>query len=522
MNTHARTVSTGYGIVVEDIPGRVTARIGDIVLASSTRAKVMYETRLSPAVYFPPENIIADFSAPTSLQTFCPFKGTATYRDITLPDRTLSNAAWTYQKALPESREIEGYFGFMPTAGVEIEAEDSDLAMPNYGNVSGPLVDWLLRAAWACKTPEELTEALAEKLLENGVAVSRLSILIWSLHPLIAGKNYIWKKGEEGVATFAPSYEIYDHPGFVNSPLLHVSRGLGGVRQKIGVEYDDNAFPIIEDLRSQGATDYVAMPLPFSDGQTNVMTITSDHPDGFTTANLGLIFECSAIISRFYEVFNQRTNSMALLETYVGTRAGGRVLGGEIRRGDGEEIDAAIMFCDMRASTRLETDLGREAFLDLLNQFFETIATRVEEHGGEVLKFIGDAVLAIFPAGDDPVAARRNAVKAGCDIVEGLNQINQSTEGLDCRCVMGIAYGNVMYGNVGSQARLDFTVIGSAANIAARLGDHGKTQGHKIVVTQDIAVEAPSAIPLGRLELHNVAEPVEGYAIDASCQTSTA
>ncbi len=513
MNTQSGKISSGYGIRTKVWPDRVTARFGDQVVASSTRAQVMYETRLSPVLYFPPEDILLPLSHPTPLQTFCPFKGTASYRDIALPDRTLANAAWTYGEALPESRAIEGYYGFMPSSGIEIDTGNTPLVAPDDGHVSGPLVDWLLRQAWACKTPEALTEALAQKLVENGVAVSRLNILIWSLHPLIAGKNYIWTKAGDEVETFAPSYEIYDHPSFVNSPLLHVSRGLGGVRQKLGESYPETAFPVIEDLRAAGATDYVAMPLPFSDGQTNVMTITSDHPDGFTTANLGLIFECSAIISRYYEVFNQRSNAQALLETYVGTRAGARVLGGDIRRGDGDEIDAAIMFCDMRDSTRLEAELGREAFLELLNRFFETVATQVEAQGGEILKFIGDAVLAIFPAQGDPLTARRQAMQAGCEIVQGLNAIQGQQGGLTCRSVMGIAYGNVMYGNIGSKARLDFTVIGSAANIAARLGDYGKTYDHQIVVTRDFADERAGIVPLGPLELHNVAEPVEGFAI---------
>ncbi len=295
-----------------------------------------------------------------------------------------------------------------------------------------------------------------------------------------------------------------------------MSRGLGGVRQRFGPDDLENAFPVIEDLRAAGATDYVAMPLRFSDGQTNVMTLTSEHPDGFTTANLGLIFECSSIISRLFEVFNQRENARAMLETYVGTRAGARVLGGDIRRGDGDEIDAAIMFCDMRASTRLETQLGREAFLDLLNRFFETAAGHVAQHGGEVLKFIGDAVLAVFPAGEDPAEARRQSLRAACAIAGGLAELTSPDDDFDCRCVIGIAYGNVMYGNIGSRDRLDFTVIGTAANIAARLGEHGKTEGHKIVVTSDIAAEHDTPVSLGRLDLHNVADPVDGFAIEVA------
>ncbi|NVK16183.1 MAG: DUF427 domain-containing protein, partial [Rhodobacteraceae bacterium] len=359
MDTQVQTRNRGYGIVVEPLQGLVTARRGGTVLAQSTRAKVMYETRLPPAVYFPADDVTAPLSQHTDLQTFCPFKGTASYRHILLPGGTVENGVWAYEDAMPEAAAISSHIGFMPGAEVEFEFGSNTVEMPDYGNISGPVIDWLLRDASMAATPEELTAALAEKFVEQGIYLSRLSVMAWSLHPLIAGKNYIWQKKTGAVTTYAPSYEIHDHPAYQNSPLRHVSNGLGGVRHRLDACCTDDAFPILEDLRKEGATDYVAMPLRFSDGRINVLTLTSDHPNGFSTANLGLIFECSGVIARYYEIFMQRENAQALLETYVGKRTGARVLGGEIRRGDGDEIDAAIMFCDLRGSTRLEEQLGR-------------------------------------------------------------------------------------------------------------------------------------------------------------------
>jgi len=269
----------------------------------------------------------------------------------------------------------------------------------------------------------------------------------------------------------------------------------------------------MQDLKTEGATDYVAMPLPFSNGQINVLTLTSDHPKGFTTANLGLIFECSSVLSRYYEVFALKENAQALLETYLGKRTGKRVLGGEIRRGDGDEIDAAILFCDLRGSTRLESSLGREAYIKLLNAFFEETTEIINEHGGEVLKFIGDAVLAIFPADADQAAACRQALNSAKKIVERIYDPAPEDGSSAIDCAIGIAFGGVTYGNVGSRERLDFTVIGTAANIAARLGDYGKLSDHKIVTTRDIAHSDDSAFSLGPVELHNVAAPVEAYAV---------
>ena len=515
MNVHAHPKQDGYGILIEPLNGTVSVKNGDTVLASSTRAKVMYETRLSPAIYFPIEDVLAAYGDQTELKTFCPFKGTARYRDIRLGDETMSNALWSYDNAMHEASGIRGYVAFSAGSYTEIDLGENTVEAPDYGNISGPVIDWLLREAAFLSSPEEFTQKLSEKLVEQGLCLTRLAVMAWSLHPMIAGKNFIWRRETGEVTTRAPSYEIHDHPAFKNSPLRHVSSGLGGVRHRLGGEAPTDAFPILEDLKKEGATDYVAMPLRFTDGRMNVLTLTSDHPDGFSTANLGLIFEMSFVIARYYEVFMQRENAQALLETYVGKRTGARVLGGEIRRGDGDEIDAAIMFADLRGSTRLEEDLGRKEYIALLNQLFETTSTIIEDHGGEVLKFIGDAVLAVFPAGDNAEEARSKALESARAIVARLEEIAQEDGGHRCEVSIGIDYGGVTYGNVGSQERLDFTVIGQAANIAARLGDYGKSRGHPIVVSQDILHNGAPAVPLGAVSLHNVSRPVESFAITA-------
>ena len=517
MNIHVAPPTGGYGILVEPLSGPVRVFRNGVLLAETTAAKVMYETRLPPTVYFPREAIQVPLSDHVGLQTFCPFKGTACYHDLKLQDGRVDNAVWIYEQTLPEAAGIAGHVGFVCDEKTHIDLGDNEITPPDHGNISGPLIDWLLREAAMLPTPEDFTRTLADKLREQGVHLTRLSVLSWSLHPMIAGKNYVWKKSTDDINVLAPSYDILSSPEYQNSPLRHVSQGLGGVRHRLHRDLPDDAFPILQDLREEGATDYVAMPLPFSDGRIHVLTVASDHTDGFTTANLGLIFECSAVIARYYEVFMQRENAQSLLETYVGKRSGARVLGGEIRRGDGDEIDAAIMFCDLRRSTRLEEDMGRRAYIQLLNGFFETISTIVHENGGEVLKFIGDAVLAVFPA--DPqksYRARNNALKSARAIVDALPGLAEETGIEALHCSTGIAYGSVTYGNVGSQERLDFTVIGQAANVAARLGDYGKSLGHQIVVSADVLKDPSTAIPLGEVELHNVSRPVNSYAIPAT------
>lgn len=509
----AATRGTGYEIDIQPLTGLVTARRDGTVLASSTKAKVMYETRLTPTIYFPIEDVDVELSEKTSLQTFCPFKGTASYRDIRLPEETLTDAVWSYDEPFSECTGISGYVCFATNTATAIDVGDNSLETEASGNVSGPLVDWLMRDAAALQSPDAFTAALSHKLRDNGIALTRLSVMIWSLHPMIAAKNYIWNRDTDEVTTYAPSYEIYDHPGFVNSPLRHVSAGLGGFRHKIGIEPVENSYPIIDDLRAKGATDYVAMPIPFSDGQINVLTLATDRHDGFSTSELGLIFECSSVISRFYEVFTQRENAQSLLETYVGKRTGARVLGGEIRRGTGDEIDAAILFCDLRNSTRLVEDLSREDYMTLLNDFFDITSVIVDQNDGEVLKFIGDAILAVFPASNDYSAACTQSLASAREIIAKVRQHTESG-GPAFDCSIGIAYGTVTYGNVGSDARLDFTVVGQAANVAARLCDYGKHAGHKIVASKEVVCSDDAKVDLGCVALRNVSAETHVFSIE--------
>lgn len=514
MTLRAQQTSNDYGIVVEPLAGEVIAWRGGEVIARSNRAKVMYETRLSPVVYFPQEDILAELEPAPEHKTFCPFKGTASYSHVKVGKERMENGAWHYPKALSEGQAVDGCFAFMPGVADRIEHEGAEIEALPIGNITGPVVDWLLREAWLAKSPDELLAALGRKLVEDGVAVSRLSILIWSLHPMIAGQNCIWSRDEDEVISRYPSYEILESPVFTDSPFQHVADGLGGVRQKLDTNPDEFNFPIMEDLKEKGVTDYVAMPLPFSDGRINVLTLASDHPNGFTTANLGLIFECSALISRLFEVFALTSSATSLLETYLGKRTGARVLGGEIRRGDGDVIDAAILFCDLRHSTRLETELGREAYVEQLNRFFEVTTDIVNTHEGEVLKFIGDAVLAIFPAGAGHAAACAHAVESAHEIVARLKDPDPETNDMSLSCAIGIAYGEVTYGNVGSKERLDFTVIGSAANVAARLGEYGKVIGQPVVATDEVAVEGRFRTEsLGGVELHNVKDRVAASTV---------
>jgi len=511
-----------YSLKVKDLPHPVTVRAGDQVIAESSRAKVMYETRLAPVFYLPKEDVKVPLEPVEGFNTFCPFKGTASYWNVATDGDTLERRAWSYKAPLQETKAVGGDIAFAKNDAISIDISDNVLEAPHDPNISGPTVDWLVRHAWLCPTPEALIEAFANKLIEDGVSIMRVSILVWSLHPMIAGRTYIWDRDKEGVKTNTLSHEILDHPAYANNPLKHVAMGFGGVRQHLDVDETEFDFPIMQELKARGATDYVAMPFFFSSGKTNVLTITSDHPKGFTTANLGHVFECATNLGRFFEVFALRNNASSLLETYLGRGTGARVLSGEIRRGDGDEIDAAILFCDLRHSTKLESICDRPTYLNVLNTFFDAVTESVNSHGGEVLKFIGDAVLAVFPADQGRDAACAQALDAAEEITQAVEKITIPETGDAADAAIGIAYGNVAYGNVGSSERLDFTVIGAAANIAARLSDLGKKEGYAIAVEDQVAQARPGKMTsLGAFDLHNVSDTVEAWA-PAGSEKSTA
>ena len=509
----ATSTAASYRISIEPVEGRVTAYAGEQVLAASDRAKVMRETRLPPVVYFPKEDVLLLEPQASEKRTFCPFKGTANYWSVRLSDHTVADGAWSYEHALDEAKDIEGHVAFYAKVADRFEGPEGFLDQADDGHVSGALVDWLLREAWQSADPVSLTRALGNRFVEDGIAVFRLNVVIWALHPEHAGIAYVWNRDSDQVETRRASYDDLVSVGYQTSPIRHVSEGTGGVRQCLRSEKAEFSFPIMNELRAQGGTDYVAMPLPFSNGQIHVMTMASDHPEGFTTANLGLVFECSTVISRFYEALSQRANATALLETYLGQGTGARVLGGEIRRGDGDDIDAAILFCDLRNSTGWAEQLSRRDYLALLNAFFETVVDQVHDAGGEVLKFVGDGVLAVFPSDAHGGHARTSALKAAVTIIRRVEALKASGSDQTLSCSIGLDFGRATYGNVGSRDRLDFTVIGRPAIIASRLSDLAKIEGHTILATEAIARTAESGLAtIGERDLHNISDPVEVFA----------
>jgi adenylate cyclase len=505
-----------YRIAIEPLNERLCVSVGGKIVADSKNVTVMHETHLPSHPYIPKSDVGSGILEPSPLRTFCPFKGTAHYWNLRLPGGLIENGAWSYEAPLEEASSIGGCVAFDPK---HIDHLPLGCALPPTADApfgGNPLIDWIMRKAGSCQTPSELTEQFAEHLIAIGMPIWRINVGMRTLHPLLVARQFTWRRGVDGIVQTEAPPELLQEPSYLNSPIMHVRSGLGGVRQRLDVPNPEFSYPIMDDLRADGGTDYVAMPLTFSDGQINTVTMATDHPDGFSTDHLGQVFEALTALGRFYEVLTLRHNTTALFDAYLGERTRQQILAGSTHRGDGENIRAAIIFCDLRDSTQLADTLSLDEYLGLLNGFFEHAAEPILNRGGEVLKFIGDAVLAIFPVEDDEhvSAACAKARDAAEEIVAHMPRIATGDGRPSLRCAIGLHVGDVMYGNVGAPERLDFTVTGTAVNIAARLSSQCKILDQPLLISEDVARHVPDNLASqGTQALRHVSNDLEVFAV---------
>jgi adenylate cyclase len=368
-----------------------------------------------------------------------------------------------------------------------------------------PIAAWLLGQAWQETAPDRLVDAFCRCLRANGIPLSRMTVIMPTLHPQVFASVFVWRE-DSGIRTVYEPHDILRLPKFKDSPFAPILQGAGGVRRRLAEPGCELDYPVVRELRAEGATDYVAMPFRCADGQLNVMSMTSFAPGGFTTAHLSAVDEVLPMLGRLLEVFMQRRTAMTLLETFLGRRTGARVLDGLVKHGDGEHIEAVVWFSDLRDSTALSQSMAREQYLAYLNRYFHCMAGNIMEHEGEVLRFIGDAALAIFPAGDDARDACRRALRAARAAGECVIADNAThPERTPIRYGIGLHFGQVTYGNIGVPARLEFTVIGPAANAAARVEGMCKALGRNLVISSAFAdVYAGELVSLGRQRLKDV------------------
>ena len=333
-------------------------------------------------------------------------------------------------------------------------------------------IDWLSDGAPSAPTPVALMEQTCERLVESGVPLSRAAGFVRTLHPDMYGRSFIWRPGTEVVVNSA-DFDIEESPEFKRSPISIVYYSGKELRYRMD-DPESRRFAFLDDMRAEGITDYIVLPLLFTDGSVHVSSWSTNHPAGFTDEQLDALRKMLRPFARLCEIFALRRTATTLLDTYVGNRAGERIWAGDIRRGHAETMQAAIWLSDLRGFTSLSDRLPPETVVEILNQYFDCQVPAIRKHGGEILKFMGDGLLAVFPIAKDganlgDVCAR--VLEAAREARANVDAMHYpSSDGIE-RFRFGVALhiGAILFGNIGGMSRLDFTCIGPAVNLAARL-----------------------------------------------------
>jgi adenylate cyclase len=379
-----------------------------------------------------------------------------------------------------------------------------------------PVVDWLMHKGRHLRTREEVVREICDRVRAAGMPIDRVGFFFWTLHPQYAGVALFWD-GQK-VTLSRGEHGFRQTEQYLTSPAARISGGERVIRRRLEDRECALDFPVLRELREQGMTDYLMAEVLFSGGVRNSVSLTTRRPGGFADNDIAEIQRLLHPFALIMENFNGRDLARTLLETYLGRISGARVLEGQIKRGDGEELDAVIWFSDLRDSTPLSRALGERRFLELLNDYFESTAGAVLEQGGEVLRFIGDASLAVFPTGGEPprnaclrAAAAARAARTRTSAVNA----QRVAAGLPAFASgIGLHLGRVLYGNIGTPERLEFSVIGAAANEAARIEALCKETGQDVVLSPTVARElGERCASLGRFELRGVADPMEVFSL---------
>ena len=383
---------------------------------------------------------------------------------------------------------------------------------------AAPVVQWLLSEGRRSTDIRALIAELARRMNGIGVPVARVNVSIPTLHPLVYAHTYLWTRGMDQAELTPRRHTIRDSPEYQVSPLKPVYEENRIIRRRLDVPSPILDFPILEEFRGQGLTDYLALPAQGRVGHRMAVTWATDRPGGFQEDDIARIGGILPVLSLLLEVHSQESITRTLLDTYIGRHSGTRVLDGSIRRGSGESIHAALLMCDLRGSTAMAEHLPRDAMLGSLNAFFEAVVERVHSHGGEVLKFMGDGLLAIFrpdQVGEDLCVCRAiDAADGAFGAVDTLNAARVAVGQPALRFGMGLHLGDVVYGNIGAPDRLDFTVIGPAVNLVARLEDLTKTVNRPMLMSSDFAKLCPRPTQsLGHHVLRGVSEPHEVFTL---------
>jgi adenylate cyclase len=379
------------------------------------------------------------------------------------------------------------------------------------------IVHWLTNGTREERFIDNIFAELCLRLQRAGIPVKRATLHFLIHHPQWLGARMVWADGMREAEIARVDYDVRGRSEYIGSPANEIHEGAAEVREKL--ERDPSLgrkHAIYDEMRANGLTDYVAWPLYHTLGKRHLVTFATDRPGGFDDAHIERLKKLVPLLALVSEIRIKNRLARTLLETYVGSHAGEMVLAGATRRGSGTTVRAAIMICDLRDFTRISDNWPRDDVIDLLNSYFDALSEPIARHGGEILKFIGDGLLAIFPLTQPSACADLlHAVAEARQALAALSENNGATGRAPLDYGIGVHVGDVMYGNIGSRTRLDFTVIGPAVNMASRLEALTKQLGRKVLLSRTFADLVQGEFDLERVGEHPVRgfnEPIELFA----------
>lgn len=384
-----------------------------------------------------------------------------------------------------------------------------------------PVIDWLLAMRLRQNRITLLFDGFLRQLNNVGLPIDRSTLHLPQLHPQIRARTVLWEAEAGGAMEIPRVHGVEQSDLFLKSPVRLIFEGAPPIRRRLAWPDCPLDFPITEELKRAGYTDYAARPLPFSTRYINTLTLASKRAEGFNDLDVATVEAAMPLFGVLLELRNVYRTAGTLMETYLGARSGRRVLAGTIQRGHVERINAVLWISDMRDFTGLSTALPMTAVIELLDEYFEAMSEPIEAQGGEILKFIGDAVLAVFPIeekheGDVGQACRASmtAARAALANVERLSARRTAADKQPFRCGIALHVGDVMYGNIGAAGRLDFTVVGPAVNLVSRIEALNNRLDLPLVFSADYAAHwGGAARSLGRHDLKGFATPQEVFTL---------
>ncbi|WP_425336318.1 adenylate/guanylate cyclase domain-containing protein [Sinorhizobium garamanticum] len=386
---------------------------------------------------------------------------------------------------------------------------------------SRKILDWLINETRGERFIDNIFVEMCERLVAAGVPVARATLHFRIHHPQWIGARILWRKGLSEAELQTYEYGIEDTEQYLNSPLHEFNNGAAEVRRHLDDPAADGPqYPLYDELSASGLTDYFIWPLEHTLGKRHAVTFASDRPGGFSEDDMAVFADLLPALALVSEIRLKNRFARTLLETYVGPHASEQILAGATTRGSGVTVGAAILICDLRDFTKLSDLWPRDDVIELLNGYFDAMCEPIERHGGEILKFMGDGLLAIFPL-SDPMACNNllSAIGEAQAAFARLNEENLKKGHEPLGYGIGVHVGDVMYGNIGSRKRLDFTVIGPAVNIASRLESLTKVIKRPVLLSRAFVEMAKCQGELENLGSHSVRgldEPIDVFAFSGN------